>query len=435
MRGQITIFIILGIIILTVAGVGVVVFRQDASTTEAKPRTDLVIAFVQSCLQVAGEEALHLLSDQGIIEERQGGQQSDMDDETSTILGQGRVANYILLQPEFNIPGPPLVRNAPRNPDGLQYKQLDDYPWNTFPIISLSSPTVKAFRALSVFGWANVPPTNTSFKRSVEESLESYTEERMLTCPLDALEEQGAKIVAEDAPIVDVKLTEEGTDLFLNWPLKIIDASGTTRQQNFAQHYDIRLKRLLRLIRLIVDKEITDLNFELHRQAGVKINNVPTGTVVTITDSKSRLAGKPYNMSFGVPNRAPVLLYVDQKKVGDIRACQNTRLQSTGTQRSPGKVQEKLRISGGACNPNKAIQIEAIDPDDWQPLTLRYTPDNFGGAKQGIGVVQNFNQRLTGTETGTTVPCLHLLIESTDGSRTDGQLVTLFNGDPALCIN
>lgn len=423
MNAQITIFIILGIIIIAILAVGIFIYTPK-ETPKQRPKTDLAKALIQSCLQTTSKNALELLGSNGVIQQKDQGIHPNLDSTTSTVSPEGIVANYIKLQPAFTIAGPPERSNEPKTPD---CGQRDAYPWAIFPINPNGGETHVMETA---FGWPTaIPPIykkspiNTYVPNSIQETLEEYTKKKIKECPLTTL--PGITIITEE-PEITVLLTPEGTDFILKWPMQIKDAAATTQAQDFVQHHDVKLKNLLERIRLLLREETRNLDFEISKQGGIKILPGATGTVVTLQDPNSKLGGNPYEYRFGIPNRAPVLWMIDQTRIDPMQPCTNTKIQGTKTRLTIKDVKERNAGTTAPCDKIIEFTITSKDPDEWNAINTLYEIQN--GATSAT-----LTYPLPGQTTDITSPRIEIIVKASDGRKTDSQLLALYNDQTTLC--
>jgi len=422
MKAQITIFIILGMIILGLLAFGMMYFVSE-DATPAQPKTDGVSNYVISCLQAASTDALRTFGSHGAISVDDGGSQ-ELDAANSVVNNGVIYAAYIVADPVFVIAGPPDISNAPINPT---YLSPDHYPFTGFPYLG----TTRVFKLPAAFGWPNVPQTNATAANSIEESLNRYVNKAMSACDLSVLAQQGVRATAQGDPDVRTLFTDSGVDFLLTWPLEVTDISGTATLSSFSQHHDAHLKQIMERVRLMIDAETTDIAYNISQQSGIFLTRLPDNqALVSVIDPLSRIGGKLYNLTFGIMNRAPVLYSIDKHR----GLLEEPAYRFSQCEARLVGTEEALSVSGGACDIALDLSIHVQDPDEWQRAIVQYSPQNFAGNPLVMAPPGVFDYTLTAQDTDPdAMPCLHLLVEAFDGRRNDGELLTLYNEEVQQC--
>ena len=309
-RAQVTVYIIIGIIILFLA---ILMFYLKGTTekeisvqeliksqeipNEIKPIT----TYVTASLDTATREGLYLVGMQGgHIYESQGG----LTDNAKSIFYDEHEVSYGITKQEaeylsFYKPEPP------------------EYPWDTgmttkFPYIA---------GTLSIndgqFGVYNLPPLYGPGP-SIQLQLEYFITSYMQNINLIFFKEQGFDITYGDMN-VSVVIGENDVTAFLTYPLKITKraTNEVTNINYFYTNPQIRLKKIYNLAHDIVKKDIAKILFNISDPSNNKdsmtiqkfadANPSKHDDIIIINDDKSMLYAKPYTFKFARENRNPAL--------------------------------------------------------------------------------------------------------------------------------
>ena len=315
-RAQVTVYIIIGIIILFLA---ILMFYLKGTTekeisvqeliksqeipNEIKPIT----TYVTASLDTAAREGLYLVGMQGgYIYESQGGLTPD---NTKTIFdGEHEVSYGIYRQTEetsyFYFPDPWL------------------YPWRYFPCLFYEDCVGdRIMLDIGSFGDYNLPPLNGSdpLNSSIESQLITYiTNYLQANINLTIFDEQGFDITYGEMN-VSVVVGEEDVTAFLEYPL-IITKESIGMKANVTYFYtnpQIRLKKIYMFVEDIIKNDIVNITFDIDNpnndkdgmtiQKFADANPSKHDDIIIINDDKSMLYAKPYTFKFARENRNPAL--------------------------------------------------------------------------------------------------------------------------------
>jgi len=358
-RGQVTVYIILGIIILFSA----IIFFYFRNTNEKEiSMQELVIAqkipneirpitnYITTSLDDAARHGLYLVGMQGgRIYESQGGLTPDN-------------IRYILYN----------GGNGEHNVSYAIFRQTEDtsyyyfhappkYPSEFFPCVKYwNCVGNRVHLSMGSFGTENLPPLNGSDPSnfSIESQLKQYiTKYLENNINLSIFEEQGFDITDGERN-VSVIIGENDVIVFLEYPL-VINKTITnkiTKVNYFYTNPQIRLKKVYKLVEKIIKNDIVDPTFDIDKpdndeddiwikkEEDVYVHD----DVVVIRDNKSMLYAEPYTFQFARENRNPALHFIYLPIL------------------FKGNVQDHITV--GDINP------KAYDPDE-DGFTFTYNPN------------------------------------------------------------
>jgi len=312
-RSQVTVYIILGIIILFVA---ILFFYLRGTTEKVESMQELVRAqkipeevrpitnYVTTQLDDAAKKGLLLIGMQGgCIYEGQGGLTRD---DTKSILYNKNNVSYGLYKQKieyisFYQPNPP------------------NYPWHKFPYtLDINS---------GYFGVYNLPPltgSGPSIQLQLEYFIINYMQENIDLMII--FNEWGFDIDADINKInVSVIIRENDVTAFLEYPLGIRKKSDNriTNVSYFYTNPQIRLKKVYNFTDFIINKDITDILFDINNpdndKDDISIEKIENAynydDIIIISDNKSMLYAEPYTFQFARENRYPALRYIAIPKI------------------------------------------------------------------------------------------------------------------------
>ncbi|MBU4493481.1 MAG: hypothetical protein KKA61_03870 [Nanoarchaeota archaeon] len=322
-RGQVTVYIILGIIILFLA---ILLFYFRGTTEEEMGMQELVRAqkipkearpitnYVTTQLDDATKKGLLLIGMQGgYIYESQGGPIPDPIDE-----GKDFIYDYNDYAVSYGIY---------RQTQESSYYYFPDpprYPWDNFPCIFYEDCVgARIMLDLGSFGTKNLPPLNGSnpSNPSIESQLTLYiTNYLKENIDLTIFDEQGFDITYEEMN-VSIIIGEDDVIAFLEYPL-IINKTLTnkiTKVSYFYTNPQIRLKKVYKFVEKIIKNDIVDITFDIDNpnndEDDIWIEKVEDAykqddlvvDLIVIRDNRSMLYAEPYTFQFARENRNPAL--------------------------------------------------------------------------------------------------------------------------------
>lgn len=316
-KGQMTIMIILGLLLLIVIGIffglSRVSFNKQASEQAGQTLTrnaefEPIREYIQSCVATVSREGLSLLGEQGgVLYRSQGGPVLDYrEEQRGTLfleLDNSRVA-YGIHPPRF--PAPP---HAPEPPA---------YPYETFPYRMWPDMTPSED---GIFGLNTLPPLRRSEgPLSFESQLEQYLSSNLPTClDLRAFEEDGF-VFDLGAPEPSITFTDSGVSFDVGYDVQAtLSSTGEgLRLERFHAEHPVRLSTMHRFMNSLISEEVTNISLDPSKfsssgspLAVSLLRDVwEQDDVIRVHDGDSRLAGRPYVFRFARHNRAPALHYL-----------------------------------------------------------------------------------------------------------------------------
>jgi hypothetical protein len=323
-KSQVTIFIILGILIVIISGFVIFSSRytqQKKSETEIRRSRqasfDLspIETHITGCIKKTTEDALTLLVNQaGYIFASQGGSVMDFSNSLEGIFfvkdGDDTIP-YAIYPPQTRDPGSDIWPDPPYYPS-FCYPYPLDTPCNT------SQEPAELPEAH--FGENRLQPL-TDEEHSMHSQITNYIENNIMNCiDFSIFEMQGFEVQAGTMN-VDVTLARQAVTVHLDWPLEItkVVTEETTDLKDFYSNVNVRMFKLHNFVNNLIEKDITDLTFfidnmqndqdgfTVSRQESVNENN---DDIIIVSDTMSRVKGQELKFRFARHNRPPVLYYI-----------------------------------------------------------------------------------------------------------------------------
>ena len=295
-KSQITIFIIIGIVIVVIVAFiyGASRYASKAETETAVKKTreaalnvQPIVTYIESCVDRYAKQAL-------VIVGRQGGRLLASQGGTLYSFRSIENASYAIYPP---------------NPLAMP----DDYPWEIFPY----SGGIEVFKG--IFGDNRLPPlTKGDGANSIQLQLESFVLSKIDSCDLAVFENQFD--IVKGTPSVETTIAKGNIVFKLIYPLAISDiATGAKTDINeFQASVRIRLGKVYELARVLVINDIGDITFNLATASlydmDVMVEPKDEGNdLITISDPMSILAGNPFEFRFARRNRKPALRWINEE--------------------------------------------------------------------------------------------------------------------------
>jgi ribosomal protein S5 len=332
-RGQITIFIIIGIAFLAAVGLTIYVVSttssQRSQTTLQEQQLVAALAspvdeFVTRCLKLTAEQGLEQIGKQGGT--------LNPDPADSVLFNDVRVA-YGIIPPTRDIP--PIF-----------YKMPPNYPWPNYP-----ERASGVTQSIGYFGVPAIPNLE-----SITSELEVFIGQKITDCAASwqTFVQQGLSIT-EGTPKATVIFAQESTSVNLGWTLQIESSQSKATVENFAAIIPVKFRSIHSAATEIAKRDSTEIDFRpADAGLGATVNKKVNGfdDVITVKDTSSLINNVPYEFNFGRKNRFPAL-----EKIQNIPAlCAGQTLylnSSTGTITVEGE--------GASIVP---IYLKASDPDE-----------------------------------------------------------------------
>jgi hypothetical protein len=278
-KTQITIFIILGIVIVVIVSL---VYTATTSTRKSATKTELkkseearletqpIKTFIENCVSMILKDGLELIGQQG-----------------------GRLTR---------VQGGTLAR----------FGNIDNASYSIYP----PNPYLEDPYELGLYGDDNLPHLTREGSQSIQLQLERYITNRLDECDFSTFEAQ-ALTITKGTPDIDVTIAKDDVDVRLNYPLDIESAStgAETRISEFSISQRVRLGRIYEFAAYLVRLDTIDISFDIADPANfrdgmsiaVERNAAEYDDIITITDPGSLLKGSPYEFRFARYNRKPLV--------------------------------------------------------------------------------------------------------------------------------
>ena len=318
LKSQITMIMIMGIVLFI--SIGIILYlsktavKKSVQSTEKKIQTtaletQAIKDFAANCLDKLSKDALVLLGKQGgYIYKTQGGTIvpfSDSDEGIFFIKNNN-------MEVIYNIK--PLLLNVP-----LPYStSIPDYPWLTFPYGPINQ-NIKTFNG--IFGVNSMPPLNASHgPHSVQMQIETFIDTNMEKClDFSVFANEGYDIKAAKSK-TKVFIGARDVSIISEIPLKVTNIKTQEKAEfkDFSTVLNVRLGEMYYFIKEIIDKDISQITFNLQDTANnknyfsikVSENTYQKDDLISVKDQQSILYGQPFEYVFGRKNRAPALYYI-----------------------------------------------------------------------------------------------------------------------------
>jgi hypothetical protein len=377
-KGQVTIFIILGILILAGA-VFLFVLSSALRTSQLETAQEEILTgvfekeglriFVEDCLADGIEEGLILIGSQGRL----------WADDPGGTLAFSEGINGLLLN---TISGDHQIYY------GLTYREDFEFP-NNYPCLenSTNPPAFCKYTYDDLGHNANFGHQEQLGIRDIERDLSRYLESDTASCvqELIAANLSISSSIRQDDLDISVNLEPEGIKVHAVYPLELyVDGSSYFHLTDFDFFYPSQLQSFLRTaITLPLRNEGQDVDFKYSEEdlllsgmyQGLSAHftqfNVSGDRILQfIVDSPKILQhSNPYVFRFALENRPPALDYVSRKQCGGY-----DYLVVPGSEREEGDIN---------------ITPVAHDPDDQTPIyTFDHSFENIGMDVTGIEIVE-----------------------------------------------
>ncbi|MBD3304659.1 hypothetical protein GF343_05980 [Candidatus Woesearchaeota archaeon] len=374
---QITVFMIIGIVILL--GAGLLVYMamiQPEKTGEEKVAAQAlrqaavqpVRDYITSCLDIVSSDALEFIGKQGgRLYVSQGGTVPDpvVSQLGSVYLDYDELrVSYSVLPPEGTV-------------GSLFFSAPPDYPWPDFPVSADSNESVIGF-----FGLAALPPLYRKHgKGSLQEQMETYVSNNIARCVDFSDKFPGYEIITGEPStlmVIAENIThlraEEYISFVLDWPVEIKE-KGTGAEiflNDFKTTFPVAFGRIYYTVKEIVDAEVSNISYEPETTVNYFItidkNVYNRDDVVIYQDKKYNLNARPYEFRIARKNRLPALYRIDQKEINKFAYCVDAvRFSVDGK-----KLRASPDLEDGDPFP---WNLTAVDPDN-DEITFRLDPRN-----------------------------------------------------------
>ena len=307
-KSQITLFIILGLVLLFVIGsffyfTKYVAKKQTGyETTETqKIKTELqpIVNYVTQCLDKTTKEGLVLLGKQGgYLYKHQGGPQNAFG---------SYLEDYVFVNYPSTDPHQVLYTITPfTNYTAGYYPNAPNYPWVGFPIDATTG--VITFEGL--FGKNKLP-----FIDTIKTHLETYIKNNTKKCIHWNIFKEYE--ITENSLDVNLEIAKEDLAVRLTYPLTIKNkvTGDTTDIQDFFVREKVRLKKIHDAINNLIENDIRNIEFNIQTDAsfesGLSVQVIgdfyDKDDIIIVEDTNSLINKIPYKFIFARRNRRPAL--------------------------------------------------------------------------------------------------------------------------------
>lgn len=330
-KAQITIFIIMGIMIL----IAFAFVYQGAKTFTKKQYTTPVQDHVTSCLKATLNEALWIIGAQGTIQQGR-----------FQILVDSTPANATALV------------TAPHGSLPLFTEQPPDYPFLNFPMYE----SRQLFTGY--YGVDKLLPL-TAYQAMIEQ----YIAENIQHCV--SWNEFPQYDITTDTPRVHVLFGQPFNDASvtaeLNWTISVSDEKTTTLDTFIAQT-PVRFATIHATAKQIIANDATNITY-VPQSTDVQVSVVPydTHNTVILTDMESALNDRPYSFHLTRENRRPALWHITET----ITAHESVNGKGTTISYANNKL-----TFNDPCDDDTVISVNATDPDE-DILTITTEPSEL----------------------------------------------------------
>lgn len=333
-KSQITIFLILGVVMILVVVVLFIVTRNVAKKTTSKEAIEAkeisfdispINNFITECLSIVSKDGLKKLGNQGgYLFTSQGGNIVDYTEAGNLFANyKGNKVVYNILKPRFTIGNYyPFVSTEPE----------PRYPWIYFPYYPDLSSTTPTYKGQNAFGTNTMPYLRSSYgPNSIQNQLEVFVENNIDNClDFSVFEEQGFKLTKKEKD-VELQINEEDVVFKMNYPITVENTiSGEkTEIKDFIVKHNVRLEKMHKFVNGLIDSDISDVKFVItsvsEGEFGIEKqeNTYGKDDLIIVTDKKSLIDSMPYQYYFMRKNRNPALEYANEMKLGNDKCSYN----------------------------------------------------------------------------------------------------------------
>ena len=316
-KAQITLFIILGIVIIIVFSMvfyakTLFIERRSPGEEVKDVRTDTIRDFINDCLKNDLEEAVLLLGKQGgYIYERQGGVSFRGD--TIKYKGDDVVYRITKLDPKamWDVPFYPCLNFGTQNSKYCFFTHNSE---SIFGRAIYLSPC--KHEIIQPYFICSAP----NYVDSAEEQIEKFIETKIQDCELSNFESDFGYRIQTYSPSADATISNRGVSVRLNYSIIIDTQNGKVKLDKFKAKVNVRLKLIYDIVNSILGHDTNNITFDIVRGAedfgidGLSFKKEKLGNgdfIFTIEDSKSKIRGSNYIFQFAIKNRIPALDHIN----------------------------------------------------------------------------------------------------------------------------
>lgn len=367
MKGQLTVFIIIGLLVLISFAVTIYVgnlMRQPLKTDqEEQLRQQPLTEYVTSCLTLTATNALALIGKQGgVLYKYQGGitpaKQSTDDYFTYQDPEHGQLnISYIILPPTGTV-------------GTLFYSTPPEYPFETFPYLPNGSLYFDGY-----YGINNLPPlykthpeTNKTVTNSIQETLETYISTNTATCADFASFTDNGYTISTGTPAASLIFAtkqqqfkgEQTLTIALAWPINVTSPDNSiTHYDTFTTKVPVRLATIYYTVKALVDADVTNINYTPVTTSAFTIEKTThqEDSIIVVKDAQSIANDEPFEFWVPRKNRRPALWHLDTPRL---------TLHVAETRGTELSVQGNTLVINDPCPANgpQRLRLDASDPDE-----------------------------------------------------------------------
>lgn len=344
-NSQITIFIILGIVILVIVIGGIYLMNsvkidnmKDTTLDTQKIPSDLkpLVKYLEKCVETIAKQGMFLLAEQGgYIYMSQGGNSIDLLPLEEGNLFLTHTPQAIPRKIQYRIKGEYLNSGACNaSLPGYPTKYKIPYPYKTSDNFSLDFNKIsylndKKYDYTSCFGTktADFDPDNAFL------ALETYINNTIKArCNLSVF-----KNYRSDLPESNVYIegTSSTTKFKISYPITLtnINTGAKTTLKEFYTSIKLSLSELYKFANSIIQLDTSDPTYNIQQinpQTGFEVFVIPdvlnNDDVIRVVSPNIKLDGIPFELNFARQNRYPILEYVYDTSFSNISLIAGTKV-------------------------------------------------------------------------------------------------------------
>lgn len=349
-KAQVTLFIILGIIILVILSFVFYMSETIAQQKLEKPVDRIVREFIKSkainyyvttCLDKVSKEALILIGEQGGFIHKEQNPLIDWDIPYIEYNGKKvsyRIYNDIsgafkpenpskelpLFYPcfkvgkgEFHTTGEECHKNYNHEKIDYSFGSTKEPQNNIRPYLCKKTINIQGAEYICDC----FPPDSMHCNYSIQSQLENYTKKEIKEC-IDFSQIKGYEVSKGDVN-VEVGFSKNNVLFKIDFPIiiKVEGSEPIIKVLEFTLPQPVRFKIIYELAQDLIDKDINDIAFDIVKDGQERANKDgnfeitrdyfdPSASIITIEDLESQLDGKNYKFMFARENRVPALDYM-----------------------------------------------------------------------------------------------------------------------------
>lgn len=249
-RGQVTIFIIIGLIVLLLAAISIhmtgIFYDLDNEDFDVEGFENVKL-FVESCLEQQTKEGLIIIGEQG-----------------------GYIGSVDIIPEPFSaeINGVKTcvgIRNIPENrystwfEGDYQYAStVPQFPWPSFAIDS------QHFSSTHKLGQSILPPLEEGYGgTTIKDELETFIENSIKSCDVKNSFQEQVDVSASKNPNAEVRFTEGNVDVSLDYPINITRQGKKIKFEDYRVRLPINMEKFYSFIKELAFYEVSDIKFDI----------------------------------------------------------------------------------------------------------------------------------------------------------------------------